>query len=108
MVIVDERLYTKKELADLFNQVMKLKYSYEKNNCLLQFVDRKQKELFEEVDELLKKMDEAKLTHETFLEVAELRQRTHQKIEKLYKKIDDWGNSIRRNDLEGEGKNGEN
>lgn len=43
MVIVDERLYTKKELADLFNQVMKLKYSYEKNECLFRFIDRKQK-----------------------------------------------------------------
>lgn len=105
MVIVAERLYTKKELADLFNQVMKLEYSYEKNNCLLQFVDRKQKELFEEVDELLKKMDEllkgkeeAKITRETFLEVTEFRQRMQQKIKKLYKKIDDWGNSIQVNE----------
>lgn len=91
MKLKNGTLFTKKELVEIINALLSLEHSLTKSNYLMKFIEKKQEELFDEVDK--------KLVILTQLDVSDLdffktQRKLTEDIDSLHKEIRKWGEVV--------------
>lgn len=84
-------LFTKKELVGIINALLSIEHGFAKSNYLMKFIEKKQEELFDEVDKKL-----AILTH---LDVEDLdffktQRKLTKEINSLHNEVRKWGEVV--------------
>lgn len=91
MKLKNGTLFTKKELVEIINALLSLEHSFTKSNYLMKFIEKKQEELFDEVDK--------KLVILTQLDVSDLdffktQRKLTEDIDSLHNEIRKWGEVV--------------